>query len=204
MTRKGDWLQTFTGLQFWPLDPYPEDVCIEDIAHALSNICRYGGHSRAFYSVAEHSVIISDAVLLASRVTTDNHHQMIIYDHNEALRALLHDASEAYLADVPRPVKPFLKGYMELEHNVEMAIALAFDLDHLESPMIKELDSRILWNERAELMTDMGHEWAMHPGGKIHGVWLRYWSPKQAEEAFLKSFVFLQQEVNRERREGVL
>lgn len=52
--RKGDWILTFTGRRFYPLDPRPEDVCLEDIAHALSLICRYNGHSRFFYSVAEH------------------------------------------------------------------------------------------------------------------------------------------------------
>lgn len=57
--RRGDWMQTYTGRQFWPLDPLPEDVFIEDIAHALSMQCRYAGHVTRFYSVAEHSVLIA-------------------------------------------------------------------------------------------------------------------------------------------------
>lgn len=60
--RRGDWIQTFTGRRFWPLDPRPEDVCIEDIAHALSLKCRFGGHCTRFYSVAEHSVHVSNYV----------------------------------------------------------------------------------------------------------------------------------------------
>jgi hypothetical protein len=77
-SRRGDWMQTFTGRRFWPLDPRGEDVLIEDIAHALSLLTRYGGHCTRFYSVAEHSV------LLARAATPEN-----------ALWLLLHDASEA-------------------------------------------------------------------------------------------------------------
>src|ERR1700693_75116 len=61
--RKGDWIQTFTGRQFWPLDPRPEEVCIEDIAHGLSNECRFAGQCRSFYSVAQHSVLCARNVL---------------------------------------------------------------------------------------------------------------------------------------------
>lgn len=57
--RAGDWMQTFTGRQFWPMDPRPEDLDILDIAHALSLLCRFGGHCQRFYSVAEHSVHVS-------------------------------------------------------------------------------------------------------------------------------------------------
>ena len=60
--RKGDWMQTYTGRQFWPIDPRANEVHIEDIAHALSMMCRYNGHCRTFYSVAEHSVLVSQHV----------------------------------------------------------------------------------------------------------------------------------------------
>src|SRR5690606_29748913 len=97
-TRKGDWMQTFTGRRFWPLDPRPDEICIEDIAHALSMQCRYAGHCLSFYSVAEHSVLLSQHVAEPFRRW-----------------ALLHDASEAYLVDVPRPIKGDLSNYRAVE-----------------------------------------------------------------------------------------
>src|ERR1700724_2684254 len=83
----GGWQQTFTGRRFYPLSPRVEDVCIEDIAHALSNICRYGGHCREFYSVAQHCNMVSD------------------WMPEFKLEGLLHDSPEAYIGDMVRPVK---------------------------------------------------------------------------------------------------
>ena len=85
MKRKGDWMQTHSGIQFWPLDPRPEDILIEDIAHALSNQCRFAGHCCFHYSVAQHSVLVSENV-----------------PAQDAMWGLLHDAGEAYLVDLPR------------------------------------------------------------------------------------------------------
>jgi len=86
-TRIGDWIETYTGKQFYPLDPYPEDIDVRDIAHALSNLCRFTGHCRAFYSVAEHSIYVSTHV-----------------PKTMALQALFHDAPEAYIADISGPL----------------------------------------------------------------------------------------------------
>jgi uncharacterized protein len=100
-TRTGDWIQTYTGKQFWPLSPLPEDIVIEDIAHALSMQCRFGGHVRTFYSVAQHSVHVS-----------------LLVEPQYALWGLLHDAAEAYLVDLPRPIKKFSEMgllYQEIE-----------------------------------------------------------------------------------------
>ena len=79
---------TYTGKEFYPLDPNPADIDIKDIAHALSNCCRFAGHIKSFYSVAQHSVIVSE-----------------LCEPENALAGLLHDASEAYLSDIARPVK---------------------------------------------------------------------------------------------------
>ena len=86
--RVGDWIQTMSGVIFYPLDPRPEEIRIEDIAHALSHQCRFAGHCREFYSVAEHSV----------RVSRELPQEFMLW-------GLLHDASEAYLVDLPRPIK---------------------------------------------------------------------------------------------------
>lgn len=103
--RSGDWIQTATGGQFWPMDPQPDEIDINDIAHALAMLCRFGGHCLRFYSVAEHSVLLSHAV-----------------PPEHALWALLHDATEGYLVDMPRPIKAFLPGYKEAEAGIVRAV----------------------------------------------------------------------------------
>lgn len=165
--RQGGWVQTYTGKQFWPLDPLPEEVCIEDIAHALSMKCRYGGHSTFFYSVAEHSVLVS---------------KMVPPEH--ARSALMHDAAEAYLPDVARPIKRSLTGFAEIEANVEAAIARRFGLDWPWSAEIHEADATILADEKAALMVDAPASWHLpHPPA---GVKIRGWFPEDAERKFLQ------------------
>lgn len=98
--RRGDWIQTYSGRRFWPLDPRTEDVCLDDIAHALSNLCRFTGHVKTFYSVAQHCVLASRAV-----------------HPDVAMLALLHDAAEAYLGDIARPWKRFLHVHADGLHE---------------------------------------------------------------------------------------
>lgn len=164
--RHGDWMQTYTGRAFWPLDPRSEEVDIKDIAHALAHQCRYAGHCNAFYSVAQHSVLVAQAVPEEIR-----------------LEALLHDASEAYLVDVPRPVKRFLPGYREAEERVERAIAARFGLAYPWDVRIKEADDRILHDERAALMGESPHEWNLR--GEPLGIAIGPWSPNMARQEFL-------------------
>jgi hypothetical protein len=110
MTRLGDWQETYNGIKFWSLDPRPEEVDIYDIAHALANICRYNGHCHKFYSVAQHSVF---AAMEANDAG---------YDIEVVLAALMHDASEAYICDIPRPIKPYLTNYKEIEEHLMACI----------------------------------------------------------------------------------
>lgn len=93
------WIQTFTGRQFFPIRPRPGDVCIEDVAHALALKCRFTGHCARFYSVAEHSV---RCVQFLGEAVAGRHGLM---SPALAMAALLHDAAEAYLPDVARPIK---------------------------------------------------------------------------------------------------
>jgi hypothetical protein len=107
------WIQTHSGVQFWPLEPRAEDVRIEDIAHALSNTCRFTGHCSTFYSVAQHSVLVAKALQ--------------DFMHSEGLPcdfriALLHDAAEAYLPDISRPIKHAITGFDAIENRVLEAI----------------------------------------------------------------------------------
>jgi len=89
-SRKGDWFLTFTGRQFYPLDPCPEDIDIHDIAHHLSLICRFNGACRVFYSVAQHCCIVSDALARPYK-----------------LRGLLHDGTETYFGDMIKAIEVF-------------------------------------------------------------------------------------------------
>lgn len=169
LSGRGDWIQTAMGRQFWPMDPRPNEVFIDDIAHALSLLCRFGGHCLRFYSVAEHSVLLSQ-----------------LAEPRDKLWALLHDASEAYLVDVPRPIKRFLGGYREAEDKVSRAISVRFNL-HLGCPdSIKRLDRSILLDERAQNMTASAHEW--ESGGAPTGIKLQFWNPERARDEFLLAF----------------
>lgn len=175
LPRAGDWMQTFTGRQFWPMDPRADEVFIEDIAHALSMQCRYAGHCLKFYSVAEHSDHL--AWWLYER-----------YGAAVALWGLMHDASEAYLVDVPRPVKPFLAGYKPAEAKVMAVICERFGLPPEMPKVVHEADHDIIADERANMAPCVA-KWA---GGydKPLGVSLQYWAPAMAERAFLVSFEY--------------
>lgn len=173
-TRKGDWMQTWSGRQFWPLDPRAEDIDLRDIAHSLSLQCRYAGHCCTFYSVAEHSVLMTRWMLGREGFA------------HFAPWALLHDAPEAYLVDVPRPVKPFLVGYREIEDRVMSVIAEAFGLRHTGSDVIpdvvKQVDNRILADEYPQLMVQ-SVPWNL-PYEPL-GVVVEGWSPQKAKLEFL-------------------
>lgn len=168
--RRGDWMGLASGRRFWPLDPRPDDVEIGDIAHALSHICRYGGHARRFYSVAEHSLIVSHFV-----------------PPWLALAALLHDAAEAYLGDIVRPLKkqPCMDGWRESEVLVERAIAARFGIPWPMHPAIKAIDDRIIIDEWAALMppqADLG------VAGEPIGARIRCLAPDEAQRRFLARF----------------
>lgn len=119
-------IRTFTGKYINPLDPDPELICIEDIAHALSHIPRFSGHTKYFHSVAEHSLFVWR---WCSGLSKD-----------EQLAALLHDASEAYLLDIPAPVKAQISGYKEAENRMMQIVADKFGFKYPLSKEIKEAD----------------------------------------------------------------
>lgn len=128
-------MNTYTGRQFDPLNMTTEDVCLEDIAHALSFLCRGGGQTLIFYSVAQHS--INCAAEAQARKWSD---RMI-------LACLLHDASEAYISDIIRPVKVHLANYLEIEEKIMNVILKKFHLDDLtleETAMWREIDNAVL------------------------------------------------------------
>ena len=129
------YITTVTGKHFYPLNPNPQDIDIEDIAHALSLICRANGHFKHFYSVAQHSIACAEeAIERGCSVEV-------------ILGCLLHDASEAYLCDVTRPVKKHIPQYLRAEEKLQAVIWKRFigrDLTDTEQNQIFEIDDHIL------------------------------------------------------------
>ena len=149
----GGWIQTFTGRAVFPLDPREEDIDILDIAHALSLQCRFSGHVREFYSVAEHSVRV--AKLVADLDGT------FLPGASDALWALLHDASEAYLVDVPRPIKRAvgMEAYREAERGLQRVICRRFGLPEEEPVAVRLADQTLLSTEARDLMPPNEEYW---------------------------------------------
>jgi uncharacterized protein len=172
----GSWIQTYTGRAINPLDPSPADICIEDIAHALSLLCRFGGHVREFYSVAEHSV-------RASYEVAPEH----------ALWALLHDSSEAYMVDFPRPLKHSTVGkeYREVENHLMKVICERFGLPKDEPTEVKRADNALLNTEQRDLMGPQVHPWNSNDLAEPLSNIIAPWSSRVAEVFFLRRFYAL-------------
>lgn len=167
--RIGDWMQTFTGLCYYPADPRVEDINIVDIAHALSNLCRFGGHCNTFYSVAEHSILVSLCV-----------------PPEHALQALLHDATEAYCVDVPRPLKRQLTNYAEIEHRNWLCIAEKFGVPVKLHKSVHQADNDVLLAEKAVLLGSGTAQWSV-PGTPAD-VHIRALRPARACDWFIDRF----------------
>jgi hypothetical protein len=181
--RQGDYIQTFGGRAYWPLDPRAEEVELEDIAHALSNQCRYSGHTRTFYSVAEHSVRVMrlcgpDRIIMAA--------------------ALMHDAAEAYLVDLPRPLKHHSelgRAYMAAEainhHVIMRRFGLPIGNPELDA-IVADADNRLLATEVRDLMWRTAKK---PDGSPVWSKWLdgivplpgtiKPWPPEMARRIFL-------------------
>ena len=140
-----DCITTYTGIHFDPLAPTPEGLEIRDIAHALSLLCRGNGHVQTFFSVGQHCIhcaLEAQARGMSRRVV---------------LACLLHDASEAYLSDVPRPFKKSLPAYQQLENRLLAVIYqtyLGSELTDEEAAQVKQIDDDMLWYDLTTLLRD--------------------------------------------------
>ena len=174
-TCNGNIMTTASGLQFDFSDPQPDQVDIEDIAQALGNTCRWGGHCR-FYSVAEHSVLASDLVL--------SDHP---YDYVFRLAVLLHDATEAYIGDMPKPLKIMLSQYNDIEDRLEDIIIKKYCPYSVHEEDIKYYDVQMFKREREVLFDDthIGPALKEVPTGDID---LEFWTPEEAKWAFLNMY----------------
>ena len=168
MGNQADCITTHSGIHMNPLDPKPEDFRIEDIAHALPLICRGNGHVKTFFSVGQHCINCAreaDALSLPDRMI---------------LACLLHDASECYMSDVPRPFKRNLPEYRVAEGRLLSVLYTKFlgsDLTEEEYRQMKQIDNAMLWYDMHELLNeDIG------PKPEIHIKTSYAWRPFQEVE----------------------
>ncbi|KKL18809.1 hypothetical protein LCGC14_2471800 [marine sediment metagenome] len=177
---------TYTGKSFNLLEPKPEMVCIEDIAHSLAYQCRYTGHTREFYSVAQHCVLMTRNPDLPG----------------DPMGKLLHDAGEAYIGDIARPWKSLLsvsighghcgisnEPIRKFEQKIQRVIGLALGLDLTHSVKIKESDVRMMATEVRDLMPPgfTAKEWGIDISNPVKEV-IDPWPPFTAEIRFLELY----------------
>jgi hypothetical protein len=177
----GPYLQTVSGRWVNPFEPDVEQIDIGDIARALSNQCRFGGHCRTFYSVAQHSVLVSELVEQRGG------------DIEDVFAGLMHDAGEAYLGDMPHPIKhrsPLGAAFREAEKHLEAAIRERFSI-RSEVAGLKPADRAILATERRAFSAETWH-WPELEGIEPLDLDLRAWPPDEAERAFLDRYAELQ------------
>ncbi len=174
------WIETASGRRVYPFRLTPEMIYLDDVAHALSNKCRFTGHCSPFYSVAQHSVLVA----------------MTMFNHGlkYAREGLMHDAAEYILPDVAAPIKPFLPEYLELEERVENVIAQRFGLVYKNygwPGIVKHYDRRALMTEGRDLMTGSINWDAALQRYDPFDAKIVPMKPEEAKAAFIRTAVFL-------------
>jgi hypothetical protein len=166
----GPTIMLSSGAVFDFLDPWSSDFTIEDIAHGLSLICRYAGQCRAFYSVAEHSLHVSEVA------------------RGFELPALMHDAAEAFVGDITRPLKQLVPEFKSIEAEVERAILARFGMSERIPRQVKEADLRVLAAEQAQIMPPGTDSWARVEGVEPAPILVEHLAPPEARRRFLARF----------------
>jgi 5'-deoxynucleotidase YfbR-like HD superfamily hydrolase len=171
-------IETHSGRHFSPLTPVVSDICIDDIAHALANQCRFSGHTRVHYSVAEHSVRVSELLEEAG------------FGRDIILWGLLHDASEAYLVDLPTPLKrdPRFAFYREAERELMRAICQRFGMSEHEPQAVADADAILLATEARDLMPYTLEYWAKLTHEPLEEM-ITPWMPEQAKRNFISRYL---------------
>lgn len=167
-------IRTISGLYVNVFDPDPDTIRIEDIAHALSNQCRFGGHLPKFYSVAQHSHLCWE-----------------VANEKDKYDALMHDASEAYLLDMPKPIKVELSDYNRIEDNLMNVIAEKFKFNYPKTNAVEKVDHYLLeweWNVIMLKKTDSGFP----P--------IKCLTPLQARKAFIDAYYVEMKKLSKEKK----
>lgn len=165
---------TYTGKRFPLFKPTVDDVCIEDIAHALSLLCRFTGHCKRFYSVGLHSYLAS-----------------VLVSKEHALEALLHDGAEAYVNDLSRPLKhnPRMEAYSEIEGTIDYVIRAKYGLPQVATPPymtqeVKDVDNKLVYTEGKQLTSNT--QWT--DGHPVYDITLPDMPHSDVERLFLRRF----------------
>lgn len=166
----GPMIMLASGKWFDFLDPHGSDFDIEDIAHGLSNVCRYAGQCQHFYSVAEHSLLVSQQV------------------EEYAYEALLHDAAEAFMGDITRPLKQLVPEFKRIEAEIEDAITSRFSMRRDYRKAVKHADLQVLAAEQLQIMAPGCADWAREANIKPAPITVRSLSPDDARQEFLSQF----------------
>lgn len=186
------WIETYTGKHVNPLELKPEDIDIKDIAHALPLLCRFVGHCKRFYSVAQHSIHVADLIAgelkkVAPMESSDKDFVHYLIESNRTcLAALLHDGAETYMSDVSRPVKHSIKGFIEIENRINGVIMQKFGCIGADWALIKKYDNVMLATEAVRLMPSCGEGWYL-PESPISAD-IPELSPREVEELFIERF----------------
>ncbi len=193
------WIETFTGKSFFPLDPEPDKICIEDITHALSMLCRFNGHCKVFYSIAEHSIRVANFVKQTFYPYTNKRIVRKKRDLTIELYALLHDSAEAYNSDIPRPIKSSLTNFKDIENKILEIILEKFCLTNYISEdykkFIQDADDILLATEARDLGMKLVDHWKLRKEPLFSHI-IPYRSIEMAQKVFFRKFSELQRKID--------
>ena len=189
------WIRTVSAKKFYPMAPHLNQYDIADIAHATAHVNRYNGHMDHAYSVGQHSVLVAEQVLKMIDADAEFMREAgLEFASDEwmmaraaiGLQALLHDATEAYMPDMPSPIKLCLPDFMEMEEKIKVSIMQAFDLPEEFAPIIEEVDKGIRGSEIKWLFTNLKGDnvWAED----IYEIVITPWPVAYTKQRFLDMF----------------
>lgn len=165
------WVSVSTGKSVSLTNPMPGSIDIRDIAHALSHLCRFTGHTRRLYTVAQHSVLVARAV-----------------PEKDRFHGLMHDAPEAYIGDVSSPLKAMLPEYKRIEQEIWRTIAWRFSISPTLPESVKHADLVMLATERRDLLKRSTEDWPCLAGITPQAEIIYPWGPEQARHEFMNLF----------------